>query len=107
MSAGASSRIIFVEAELAFVHKAREALSTRLLDLQNSIRVEFPNGWVPSDLNHAQNCVRNLEENLSMSYRAGQPLPTEIPTQYLPLLRLAIEEHLERLVLAPTSPPLQ
>ena len=79
---------------------AREALSTRLWDLQSSISFEFPNGWVPSDLSHAVIHVRNLEAYLHMSFQDGQSLPTEFQPEYLPLIRLAIEEHIERLVFA-------
>ena len=86
--------------ELRFANDACKQLSARLEELKSAIAKEFPQAWVPSELSGALGRIGALRRCLVRQRRDDQNLPCEMETDQAPLLRLAIEEHVERLTQA-------
>lgn len=87
------------DAELHFAKTAASSLATRLVKIQADILNHVPNQWVPEEIRVALCHLRDLDLTLVHQTINNIRQPCKIPSPYLPLLRLAIEEQLETTVL--------
>ena len=91
--------VLLSEEEHTFSERARTALNAQLMQLGNVVQTRTPSRWVPQEISDARRSLRRLSGCIVRQSKGGSPLPCVIPIEDLPVLRLAIELHVEATVL--------
>lgn len=84
--------------ETFLIERALIDLYRRLNTLVDQVRSNTPSGWTPRELELVVGQVVTLTSRVRYQEKDGQAIPIEVDDALLPILRLAIELHLEKTV---------
>jgi diguanylate cyclase (GGDEF)-like protein len=91
--------VLLSDEELTFSQNAQKALQTQLKQVLDVVRSQTPSNWVPQEISDALRSLSRLSGCIVRQSREGNTLPCVIQIEDLPVLRLAIELHVEEKVL--------
>lgn len=91
--------LLLTDTERDFAISAQRALSIQLQRLENTVRDWTPSKWAPQDISDAIQTLNRVGDCLGRRVKDDMVLPSEIPAEDLPLLRLALEVHVEGTIL--------